>query len=174
MRFLVITIMILLFPVVSKADTISFVGDSLAYGMASSGKYINGGIVGAGISTGNPKRNEKYWLSHLGDKTIIEIGTNDYSYNKSNNYSHLLDEYVLPITNRTKSCIVTAPLAENNKHQIRNGVKILNPILIDWATKHNLKIVQFPHFVSANRTPDGIHFKNYKMISSEIIKECNF
>lgn len=149
---------------------IAFIGDSIAYGMGSSGPYINGGIVGAGIPTGNPDKNEIYWKQHIQSLTIVEIGTNDFRYQK-HSYDHLLTQYILPFSQLSSVCIVQIPTPESKKPIIQKGVKNLQPVIQHWAMENHLKFVNFPDFNTSDRAPDGIHFKfgAYKRFSKELI-----
>lgn len=152
---------------------IAFIGDSIAYGMGASGSYVNGGIVGAGISTGNPARNEIHWEQHIQPLTIVEIGTNDFRYQK-HSYDQLLTKYILPFSKVSSICIVQIPTPDDKKPVIQKGVKNLQPTLKNWAIENHLKFVSFPDFNTSDRAPDGIHFKfeAYKKFSKELIDKC--
>lgn len=161
----------------AKADithNIGFVGDSISYGMGMSGSYNNGGIVGAGISTGNPKKNKEHWQQFKSPLTIVEIGTNDFRYKGGENYKKLLDKYIAPLGNQHTLCIVQIPVPEEKRQDIRIGVLKLKPILEEWSHENGITIVDFPHFNSQERAPDGLHFnaKTYKRIAQEVIKSC--
>ena len=161
----------------AHADTthnVGFVGDSISYGMGMSGPYNNGGIVGSGISTGNPKINEEHWQQFKSPLTIVEIGTNDFRYKGGENYKKLLDKYIAPLGDQHSLCIVQIPVPEEKRQDIRSGVLKLKPVLEEWAHENGIKIVDFPHFDSKERAPDGLHFNAnaYKRMAQEVVEAC--
>ena len=93
-----IMMIMLLLPISTEAKTV-FVGDSISYGMAKYSNNINSGIVGSGLTVGNPHKNYKHWEKYSkNNKVVVEIGTNDYSY-KGYEYGKLLSQYILPLSN---------------------------------------------------------------------------
>lgn len=163
---------------------IAVVGDSIANGIATQGGFINGGIVGAGLTIGDRTAHGAKWLSAAkkADLTIVELGTNDYSFapdllysshsKEEVRYKFLMTEYLKPIQKVSKLCLVRAPRPE--KRTMQNGVANINYIATSWAHENGVKVIDFPSFNLNDRAPDGIHFKAsaYKRFAAKIEALC--
>lgn len=163
---------------------VAVVGDSIAYGMATQGGFINGGIVGAGLTIGDRITHGAKWLAAAkkADLTIVELGTNDFGFapdplysshsKEEAKYKFLMTEYLGPLQKVSKVCLVRAPRPE--KRTMQNGVANINYIATSWAHENGVKVVDFPSFVLDDRAPDGIHFKAsaYKRFAAKVEALC--
>lgn len=166
-------------PMLAQAQdvptSVNTAGDSISYGIASGGRFLNGGIVGSGITHGDVLGNERHWrLASVGSSmTIVEIGTNDFAYRDVGNYPHLLDRYILPLNDPRKLCIVSIPLSE--RADLRQGEERLNPVIRKWAAERKLHYVDFPEFdPKTDHARDGIHFtmSAYRRFAKELKEKC--
>ncbi len=162
------------YQVPDTSGPVAFVGDSLANGMGrATAGALNGGIVGAGLSVGQPTSNAAHWRlsSERAGMTLIEIGTNDFGYAGGSRYGDLLSKFILPLAPKPTLCIVLPPIPE--KLSIRDGVIARGRTIQEWALAHGLRVVE-PLFPPGQRARDGIHFTaaGYRAMADNAIAAC--